>query len=312
MKKATITLASVLFALVMMLPLAPAGAKRYSEWSVPANLGSAVNSTLMDSCPSVTKDGLSLYFMKMSASYNMDLYVSQRPSIDSSWGTPQDLGPVVNSSGMERCPYVTPDGHYLIFVGGQPGNSFVGDFYISYRHDKKDNLAWETPVNITAINTPYDVYAMWGFEEEDSNLLRLYFSTGIPVSEGGIGGQDIYTTIMTEDAVFSPPVLVSELSTALDDIFPVVRKDGLEMFLTSKRPGGLGGWDIWTSTRESTSDPWSTPTNLGPTVNGATNDMRAALSWDASTIIFRSDRLGGYGSTDLWQSTRSKVTGPKD
>jgi len=34
------------------------------------------------------------------------------------------------------------------------------------------------------------------------------------------------------------------------------------------RPNGLiGKNDIWVSTRDSTLDPWSTPVNLGPTVN---------------------------------------------
>ena len=40
-----------------------------------------------------------------------------------------------------------------------------------------------------------------------------------------------------------------------------VRQDGLEMFVSSNRPGGIGGNDIWMSTRRTTS------VNLGSPVN---------------------------------------------
>jgi uncharacterized membrane protein len=45
--------------------------------------------------------------------------------------------------------------------------------------------------------------------------------------------------------------------------------------------------------------------NLGPVVNGASDDSRTALSWDGTTIIFASARPGGLGSYDLWTTTRS-------
>jgi len=88
-----------------------------------------------------------------------------------------------------------------------------------------------------------------------------------------------------------------------------VRRDGLEIFFDSNRPGGVGGLDIWTATRASTSDPWSTPTNPGSNVNSAANDLRASLSWDATTLYFGSTRAGGEGSQDLYVTTRPKLTG---
>ena len=296
-------------AVVLMAVGLPVAAKNYSEWSAPVNLGAVVNSAAMDSCPSVTKDGLSLYFMsnRPGGFGSFDIYVSQRSSVDDAWGAPQNLGSAINTVDNERCPYVTPDGHYLIFVSVRPLAAVNGDFYVSYRRDKKDDFGWEPPDRITAVNAPADEYAMSGFEEEGTGILSLYFSSG---PRPWVGGQDIYTTTMTEDGVFSPPVPVSELSSDADDVFPTVSKDGLEMFLTSNRLGSVGaGPDLWKATRENTSDPWSTPLNLGPLVNSSSPEGRAALSRDGSTIIFRSDRPGGYGSGDLYQITRSKVTG---
>jgi hypothetical protein len=67
---------------------------------------------------------------------------------------------------------------------------------------------------------------------------------------------------------------------------------------------GFGGIDLWTSTRASTSDPWSAPTNLGGGVNSGANDLRASLSWDGTTLYFGSSRSGGEGNQDLYVTMR--------
>jgi hypothetical protein len=46
-------------------------------------------------------------------------------------------------------------------------------------------------------------------------------------------------------------------------------------------------------------------------VNSTSNDRRAAISWDATTMIFFSNRPGGLGGFDLYETTRAKLRGPK-
>ena len=43
--------------------------------------------------------------------------------------------------------------------------------------------------------------------------------------------------------------------------------DGMQLYLTSDRPGGLGGPDIWVTNK--TGDGWSDPVNLGAPVNSS-------------------------------------------
>jgi hypothetical protein len=292
--------------MALVLPFAPGvvvaapPSPQWSAWSVPVNLGSPVNTSAHDSCQVVTKDGMSLYFgsNRVGTSGNYDLWVSHRKSAGEPWGDPQNLGPAINTVSNDRCPYVTPDGHYLTFVSDRDGGKGSGDFYISYRHDQNDDLGWELPRNITEINTPADVYAMWGFEER--GLLKLYF--GLKPDSATPG--DIFSTTMGKNATFSLPEPVSELNTGDHESFPVVRKDGLEMFFNSNRPGGSGGSDLWVTTRQTTSDPWSAPVNLGPVVNSAADESRAALTWDGTTINFASTRPGGLGGYDIYTSTR--------
>ena len=79
------------------------------------------------------------------------------------------------------------------------------------------------------------------------------------------------------------------------------------MFLTSDRPGTLGGLDLWVSTRATTTDAWSVPVNLGPVVNTAAMDAGSALSFHGTELYFSSNRADTLGSRDLYRTSRSKI-----
>jgi len=84
------------------------------------------------------------------------------------------------------------------------------------------------------------------------------------------------------------------------------------MFITSNRGGsvpdrsGQPSLDLWVSTRASTLDPWSTPVNLGPTVNTPAAEGGPALSCDGTTLYFYSTRAG-VGGEDLYVTTRTEL-----
>ena len=107
-------------------------------------------------------------------------------------------------------------------------------------------------------------------------------------------------------------MLVPELSSAQSDQRPSVRFDGLEMFLFSNRAGSLGNADLWVSTRETVSDAWETPRNLGPTVNSTFVDAQPYIARDRLTLFFMSNRPGGCGGFDLYMTTRTKLDGPAE
>jgi hypothetical protein len=249
-----------------------------------------------------------------------------------------NLGPNINSSAADHCPLPTPDGRTLIFVSNRPGGFGGNDFYISHRHDKsEDPEGWGPAENLgSAVNSEFTDFTPGYFrhcedddrgrhhaddehegdgdeneenDEDQACLATFYFASNRP---GGPGAEDIYASTVSDDWTFSPPVLVPELSTPLADTFPVPRRDGLELVLTSNRVGTLGGTDLWVSTRASTSDPWSTPVNLGPIVNSTVTDGRGVISWDKKSLYLYSNRPGTVGGTDLWVSMRSKLKGKKN
>jgi len=77
----------------------------------------------------------------------------------------------------------------------------------------------------------------------------------------------------------------------------------------SNRPGSIEGNDLWTATRETTLDAWSTPVNLGAAVNSGLDDRQPAVSSDRETLFFASNRPGGSGGFDIYMTTRTKLRG---
>jgi hypothetical protein len=284
---------------------------QYSDWGAPVNLGPTVNTTLFEIDSTISKDGLSLYFSspRPGGFGGFDIWVSQRPGMDAPWGTPQNLGPNVNSSGNEFTPSLTIDGHRLYFTSNRPGGFGANDIYVSRRHNKRDDFAWRPAVNLgSGVNTDAAEGGPEHFEDDITGAVTLCFSSNRP---GGLGAEDIYCSTLQPDETFGPAAPVPELNTPFDDVHPVMRRDGLEMFISSNRPGSFGDRDLWVSTRPSTSDPWSTPVNLGPVVNSAALDARPALSFDGTALYFQSTRPGGFGTRDLYVTMRTKLKQPE-
>jgi Tol biopolymer transport system component len=119
------------------------------------------------------------------------------------------------------------------------------------------------------------------------------------------GSQDFYSSVRQKNGTFGTPTLVTALNSAASDQRLTFRKDGREVFFFSNRAVSAR-FDLWTSTRDGLGAAWSTPTNVGSAVNTAANDFQPTLSRDGRTLIFASDRAGGFGLIDLYVTTRTK------
>jgi len=88
-----------------------------------------------------------------------------------------------------------------------------------------------------------------------------------------------------------------------------VSPNGLSLIFVSARSGGYGGniGDLWLTKRPTLSDPWGPSVNLGPIVNGSSNENGPCLSGDSSMLYFSSDRAGGFGAADMWQVSINPV-----
>ena len=298
----------IIGALVMTAP--SVHAQKYSDWSAPANLGSTINSGSNDQDAALSKDGLSLYLAsdRPGGFGGFDIYVSQRTSVDDAWGAPVNLGPTLNTAFDEGNAAFSRDGHLMFFQSKRPGGFGGIDLWVSSRINTHDDFDWQPAVNLGAgINSAADDNGPAYFENDEEGAPQLYFGSTRP---GGLGGADIYRSEQLADGSFGAVVPVPELSSTFNENRPSIRHDGLEIFFHSNRPGSIGAaLDLWTATRESTLDAWSTPVNLGATVNTAFQENQACLSSDSQTMIFSSNRVGGFGGVDLYMTTRTKLRG---
>jgi len=294
---------------IVMMQAPSARAEKYSDWSVAVNLGPAINSAFSDQGPAISKDGLSLYITsnRPGGLGGFDMYVSQRASVDDPWGSPVNLGPTVNTAFDEGEPALSRDGHFLFFQSKRPGGFGGIDLWVSYRDHTHDDFDWQPAVNLGAgVNSVADDQGPSYFENEEDGAPQLYFGSSRP---GCLGGADIYVSAQMADGSFGPAVLVTELCTPLNETFPSILHDGLEIFFNSNRVGTIGAGDLWAATRESALDAWSTPVNLGNTVNTSFQEQMPYLSSDRKTLFFSSDRPGGFGGLDLYMSIRTKLRG---
>jgi Tol biopolymer transport system component len=281
------------------------------EWKTPINLGPGVNSSANDLAPALSKDGLTLYFSSTRLAGGFggeDIWVSRRDPKTGEWGEPVNIGPVVNSIGMERVRYLSPDGRLLLFQSDRGQGEGGSDIWATTRKRMHDDLAWGRPVNLgSVINSPMnELGATYLFGNSGINH-KLFISSNRP---GGLGGADLYSSDIPDGGSFGVPVNLTELNSASNDTCMSISSDGLEIIFSSNRPdlnNLMSAFDLWVSTRSSIFDAWSVPKNLGSTVNAeGFLDANPALSFDGTTLVFTSTRTNGLGGMDLYISTREK------
>jgi hypothetical protein len=283
---------------VLILSADPSRDSKWSEWSTPEKLGSGINTAFTDASPTISKDGLTLYFNSNRDEPQGDLYVAKREGIELPWDEPVKLGETINTAIFEGFSALSRNEHHLFFVRSP------GDIWVSYRknvHADVGESGWETPVPLgPGVNTSAPEQGPSYFENRKRGLPQLFFHSLRPRVPGAAANIDIYVA----DA-FGPAVPVEALNSDDVDARPSITADGLEIFFHSNRPDAeaIGGFDMWSSVRKSVLDPWSPPRPLGNIVNTAASDFLGYISPDGSTLFFSSTR---DGSNDIYVTTRRK------
>jgi len=117
-----------------------------------------------------------------------------------------------------------------------------------------------------------------------------------------------YNAAASKFSDWAAPVNLGPIvNSPFNDFAPAISKNGLSLYFSSDRPGGLGPSDIWVSQRNSRDDPWGVPVNLGPPVNTLFGERAPNFSRDGHWMFFVSDRPGGVGGDDLWVSWRTNI-----
>jgi len=293
--KKTITILLVL-ALCMVVKVTKAD----FTFGEPTNLGPIVNSGVYDFGPTISTDGLSLYFYstRLGGSGGDDMWLTMRATTEDPWGEPVNLGSTVNSPHHDRAPTIAADGLSLFFCSKRPEGFGSQDIWVTTR--PTISHLWSEPVNLgPTVNS--------SSRDADPSIsadgLTLYFASNRS------GNNDFWiTTRTTKDAEWGTPVhLDSNVNSSHTERQPTISADGCILFFASNRPGGFGEFDIWMTTRPTPEGDWGPSVNIGPTVNTPYLDRAPDISSDGRTLYFASDRPGGSGNLDLWQASVEPV-----
>ncbi|MBI5646009.1 MAG: PD40 domain-containing protein [Ignavibacteriae bacterium] len=282
---------------VILLALAGCGGTlqevRTFESAVIRNLGSEVNSDRDDYAPFL--HGSRLYF------------TSNRPTVEGYiqgddvwfsdiengvWTRALNHGGTLNSVNDEGAPFVTPDGATMYFVQCWSEDGIGdGDIYTSTIDARR---AWQRLTNAgETINSKYwDSHPYLSPDGEE-----LYFVSDRP---GGQGGTDIWVSKRLRNGKWGTPKnLGPTINTSGDEKSPLVTPNGMMLFFASDGHDGLGGIDIFVSSRDPKKG-WLAPKNAGRPFNSAGDDMFFRLSAQEDTVFISSTREGGLGGHDIY------------
>ncbi len=204
-------------------------------------------------------------------------------------GTPR-LVEGLASPGHEALLSITADGkEAFIFSEGKLHSS-----------EKKDGK-WQTPKRISEIS---DRFGWVGTAQvtNDGSVMLFEAKKGISV--------DLYVSFRQNDGKWGEPVrLPDNINTSYDDRSPSILLDGKIMYYSTAGHLGLGGMDVFKTTRLDDSwMKWSDPVNLGRAINtdGDEWGFNFAVASDGKTAFFakRTGNLQDLMMTELPVSMR--------
>ena len=208
----------------------------------------------------------------------------------------RNLGPIINTvKGHEYSPVISANGKHLYFCGmNRADNLGNEDIFVSDKTDK----GWATPVLLKQISSKTGNEAPETVSADETKI-GLYYNGDIFYSEKTYAG-------------WIPPKPISNVNTQGWDGDAVYTSDGRAMIFSSEGWSKQGvqfpakdrkdGFDLYITFRTKTG--WSTPLNLGTTINTPWCDRYPYLHPDGKTLYFCSEGHGSLGGSDVFKSTR--------
>lgn len=222
--------------------------------------------------PTLTADGKTLYFADSSTGTER-LMKATRTGTEATFTGVTAL-PLLFASGSIGTPYVSLSGLSLYFYSTQADGAGSRDLYVAKRATTSDDFG--SPQSLTALNSAELDYLPWVSEDE----LTLWYVS----HRDGESGFWSATRSSTDDE-FASLTKHDSLSMTSGNNRVFISSDGLRLYFSQERTGGLGLEDIWFATRETVSDEFSNVTSLA-VVNTTQSDREPTLSPDGEEMFF--------------------------
>lgn len=234
--------------------------------------------------------GADAEFISKTAKYLLDCDFAIEAVKNPTNYEPINMGFNINSANRDYFPALTADGETIIFTRVVNGNE---DFFIS----NKKNNEWQKARPLSdKINTP-------NYNEGAQSISpdgKYLFFTGCNRPDG-LGRCDIYVARKEGNDWAKAINLGNVINSEYWESQPSISPDGSTLYFVSNRPGGIGGYDIWKSNLTD-EGKWTTPVNLGPTINTPYDENTPFIHADGKTLYFSSNGWPGLGDKDIFFS----------
>ena len=269
-----------------------------------------------DFSPVPSADGKYLYFAsdRTETGYGKeDVFISEISG--GVWLPAKNISGNINTAASEAPSSISQDGLQLILFGNYEGSKGRGDLFVSEFIDTVWTPVVPFPVGV---NTRYfegdGVYSPDGraffFTSDRPGGIGKYHKRDELFNGSYSGNLDIYVMERTEFGTWSEPENLGEMvNTPFCDQDPFITPDGNTLYFASGGHYGIGGLDIFKSTRIATDSwtRWSEPVNLGKEINTVWDDF--GYKWDASgdSAFFT---IAINGNTNIYTVKHSSVLLP--
>jgi predicted Zn-dependent protease len=98
-----------------------------------------------------------------------------------------------------------------------------------------------------------------------------------------------------------PKSIGENINTLYDEEYAYVTLDGKTMYFSSKGHNSIGGYDIFVSTRKSSTEPWAKPKNIGYPINSPYDDILFMPDLTGEIAYFSSNRRSPTGGYNLYK-----------
>ena len=161
------------------------------SWTEPENIGPVVNTDYWESSPSLSPDKKDLYFASSQEGGfgGRDIWVTHRLS-NGKWSRPKNLGPKVNTSADEGCPFIHADNQTLYFNSNGHMGYGMTDLFLTR---KINDSTWSDAENLG--------YPVNTIDDEGSLIVASDGKTSYYASDrsDSKGGLDLYSFELRED-----------------------------------------------------------------------------------------------------------------
>jgi hypothetical protein len=206
----------------------------------PESFDKKLNGNLHDGPASFSKYGDFMVFTRNNYKDKTDdkiveLQLWFSSNIDGKWSKPEAFA-YNNSEYSVGQPCLTSDGKTMYFTSDMLGGFGGADIYMSKNNG---NGQWSKPENMgSKVNTEGD--EMFPFYEESISM--FYFTSN---GRYGLGGLDIFSCIYKGMEIDEAKNAGYPLNTQYDDFAAIVNDSRTKGYISSNRPGGSGGDDIY-------------------------------------------------------------------